>query len=109
MIDLLDGKAIYAKIDGLRQKRSWTIYELAKKAGVATTTLYNWRDRGSSPTLSLLDALCSALGISVLEFLTDEEEIIALNKELQELIAIWGTLSCEQKKYFLGLMKSINK
>ena len=107
MLDLLDGKAIYNKVDTIRLQKGWTIYELAKQAGVAPTTIYNWRDRCSSPTLSLLEAVCSALEISVIDFLMDENELMALTEEQQEVIRVWNTLSNEKKKSILNLMKTI--
>ncbi|MCM1439746.1 MAG: helix-turn-helix domain-containing protein [Roseburia sp.] len=81
MLDILDGKEIYKKVDDLRLGKGWTIYELAKKAGVSPTTIYNWRDRGSSPTLALLDAVCSAFEISVISLLINEEDLSALSEE----------------------------
>ena len=107
MLDLLDGKAIYNKVDAIRLQKGWTIYELAKQAGVAPTTIYNWRDRCSSPTLSLLEAVCSAFEISVIDFLMDEDELMALTEEQQEVIRVWNTLSNEKKKSILNLMKTI--
>lgn len=107
MLNLLDGKEIYEKVDSLRLKNGWTIYELAKKAGVAPTTIYNWRDRLSSPTLSLLEAVCSAFEISVIDFLLDENELMALTEEQQEVMRLWNTLSSEQKKSIINLMKSM--
>lgn len=107
MLDLLDGKAIYNKVDAIRLQKGWTIYELAKQAGVAPTTIYNWRDRCSSPTLSLLEAVCSAFEISVIDFLMDEDELMALTEEQQEVILVWNTLSNEKKKSILNLMKTI--
>lgn len=107
MIDLLNGKAIYEKADTLRKEKGWTIYEFAKKMGVAPTTLYNWRDRDSLPSLSLLDAACEALGISVIDFLLDDEERRALDNEQQEVMRLWSTLSKEQKMLILNLMKNM--
>lgn len=107
MLDLLSGKAIYDKVNSLRLEKGWTIYELAKKAGVAPTTIYNWRNRQSSPTLSLLDAVCSAFGISVIDFLLDADELMTLTEEQREVIRLWNTLSSGQKKSIIGLMKSM--
>lgn len=107
MLDLLDGKQIYDKVDALRLEKGWTIYELAKKAGVAPTTIYNWRDRLSSPTLSLLEAVCSAFEITVIDFLLNEDELMALTEVQKELIRVWNTLTGAQKKSILNLMKSI--
>lgn len=107
MLDLLNGKEIYYKVDALRLKKGWSIYTLAMKAGVAPTTIYNWRDRASSPSLSLLDAVCSALGISVIDFLLDGDKLTALTEEQKEVMRLWNTLSDEQKKSILNLMKSM--
>lgn len=107
MLDLLDGKEIYEKVDALRLEKGWTIYELAKKAGVAPTTIYNWRDRQSSPTLSLLDAVCSAFEITVIDFLLNEDELMSLTEEQKEVMRLWNTLSSEKKKSIITLMKSM--
>ncbi len=107
MLDLLSGKDIYDKVDTLRIEKGWTIYELAKQAGVAPTTIYNWRDRLSSPTLYLLESVCSAFEISVIDFLLDEDELIALTEEQKEVIRIWNTLSSEKKKSIINLMKTM--
>lgn len=107
MLDLLNEKEIYDKVDSLRIAKGWTIYELAKNAGVAPTTIYNWRDRLSSPSLSLLDAVCSAFGISVIDFLLDEDDLISLTEEQKEVIRLWNTLSSDQKKSIINLMKSM--
>ncbi len=106
MLDLLNNKEIYDKVDALRLAKGWTIYELAKNAGVAPTTIYNWRDRLSSPTLSLLDAVCSAFEISVIDFLSDGSEF-ALSEEQKEVMRLWTNLSSEQKKSIINLMKSM--
>lgn len=107
MLDLLDGKEIYDRVDALRLEKSWTVYELAKKAGVAPTTIYNWRDRRSSPTLSLLDAICSAFNMTVVEFLSDTDDLVALSQEQREVLRLWGALTSEQRKSILALMKSM--
>lgn len=107
MLDLSDGKEIYNKVEALRLEKGWTIYELAKKAGVAPTTIYNWRDRSSSPTLALLEAVCSAFEITVIDFLLDEDELMALTEEQKELMRLWNTLSSDQKKSIINLMKSM--
>lgn len=107
MLNLLDGNEIYQKVESLRIKKGWSIYELAKQAGVSSTTIYNWRNRLSSPTLSLLDAVCYAFGITVVEFLLNEDELSALSDEQQEILSLFNTLSYEQKKAVVELMKTM--
>ena len=103
MIDIYDSKALYAKIDAMRIAKGWNINQLAQQAGISSMALYHWRERQSSPTLALLDALCSALGTNIINFLMDEDDM-AENKELLEL---WYSLSPEQQKNIINLMKSM--
>ncbi|MDE7107856.1 MAG: helix-turn-helix domain-containing protein [Clostridiales bacterium] len=107
MIDLLDAKAVYERVDDLRAARGWTIYELAKRAGVSCTAIYNWRDRLSLPSLELLDAVCYAFGITVAEFMADDGDLVALTEEQQSLLQLWNTLTIEKKKSILNLMKTM--
>lgn len=107
MIDILDGKEIFEKVDSLRKAKGWSLYELAIKAGVSPTTIYNWRDRCSSPTLSLLDAVCAAFEITVIDFLLNEDELMSLTEEQKEVMKLWNTLSSEKKKSIINLMKNM--
>lgn len=103
MIDIYDSKALYDKIDALRKEKGLSINGLAQEAGISAMALYHWRERGSSPTLSVLDALCSALGTNLINFLMDENDV----SEHKELIGIWNRLSREQQKSMIALMKSM--
>ena len=103
MIDIYDSKALYDKIDAMRKEKGLSINGLAQEAGISAMALYHWRERGSSPTLSVLDALCSALGTDLIHFLMDENDI----SENKELLSIWNRLSREQQKRMLALMKSM--
>ncbi len=107
MIDILDSKELYNKVEDLMNKRGWTIYELAKRAGISPNTLYHWRDRNSSPTLSLLEAICSGFEISVIDFLLNEDDLTLLTTEQQELVTLYSTLSTSQKKSILNLMRNM--
>ena len=103
MIDIYDSKALYEKIDAMRKEKGLSINGLAQEAGISAMALYHWRERRSSPTLCVLDALCSALGTTLINFLMDEYDI----SENKELISVWNRLSREQQKNMIALMKSM--
>ena len=103
MIDIYDSKVMYDKIDAMRKEKGLSINSLAREAGISAMALYHWRERGSSPTLSVLDALCSALGTNLITFLMDENDI----SENKELISVWNRLSREQQERMIALMKSM--
>lgn len=103
MIDIYDSNALYNKIDAMRKEKGWSINRLAQEAGISAMALYHWRERGSSPTLSVLDALCSALGTTIVNFFLDENDVA----EHRELMEVWNRLNREQQRNMLALMKSM--
>ena len=105
MLDLLNGQELFNRADELRQKRGWSLYELAQHAGVSATTIYNWRDNLSIPSLQLLESICSAFDMSLYNFLLDENELMALTDEQKELVLLWNKLSRHQKNLVIDLMK----
>ena len=107
MLDLLDSKGIFERVESLRKAKGWSLYELAKQAAVPVSTLYNWKDRMHLPSLELLDALCYAFGISVVDFLLGDDGLIALTDEQRELIKLWNSLTPDKKKSILNLMKTM--
>ena len=107
MIDLLDGEAVYRRVDDLLKAKGWTIYELAKNAGVTNSTIYHWRDRKTLPSLELLDAVCYAFGISVVDFLLGDDGLLALTEEQNELMKLWNNLTREKKSAIINLMKTM--
>lgn len=107
MLDLLDSKGIIERVETLREARGWSLYELAKQAAVPVSTLYNWRDKKSLPTLELLDAVCYAFGISVVDFLMGDDGLLALTEEQNELMKLWNSLTCEKKSAIINLMKAM--
>lgn len=109
MIDVLDSVAIFEKADKLRLERGWSYYELATKANVSYSAIYNWRYRKSSPTLYLLESVCQAYGITLISFLLDEEEYADLTHEQKDLVTQWVTLTKEQKTAVLSLIKSMKR
>ena len=109
MLDLSDGKMLYEKIDKLREEKGWKIYKLAEVAGVSKSTIYNWRDRHSNPSLIVLDSLCGALGITIIDFLLDGDELMTLKDDQKTLLDEIGTLTEEQRKAVINLIKSFKR
>ena len=63
---------ILKRIDDLRKQRGWSINNLAMEAMLTQSTLNNLYSRGSEPKLSTLRAICSAFGISLAEFFSED-------------------------------------
>jgi transcriptional regulator with XRE-family HTH domain len=97
---------ILRRITALREARGWSDYRLAKEAGIPQSTLSNLYKRANSPTVSTLDAICAAFGISLSQFFAESGESPELTDEQRELLDKWVLLSPLQKEkvtaYILG-------
>lgn len=106
---MINSMSILKKIQYYKKEKGWSDYELAKRAGMSSNILHNWEIRKSVPSLNTLDALCDALGINIVSLFLDDTELTALTKEQREIINLWNTLSSEQKRNVISLIKSMNR
>ena len=83
------------RIDNLAMERGLSRYELAHKAGIPQSTLYNMFERHTLPKLDTLELICDALEVSLSDFFLfttkpgegqhiseDEILLLELNREL---------------------------
>lgn len=80
---------------------------LAKKVGLDPTTIYKIEANDSKPSLGSLESICAALGISLAEFFSEEEQ--SLGPEVQRLLGTVKKLSPEQIDYLQKLLDSLSK
>ena len=99
---------ILKKIKQLQAERGWSTYKLAKEAKIPQSTLSNLSRRNNSPTVSTLQAICQAFGISLAQFFSSLNED-TLTPEQCELLKNWALLSRLQKDkasaYIQGLLQ----
>lgn len=93
------------RIKELLDEREWTMYKLAKKSGVSQSTLSNMFTRNNDPSISTLEDICRAFGITLSQFFADEGELVALTKEQSDMLEKWSTLTSDQKSALLKLLK----
>ena len=68
------GRDIGKKIKSMRKAKHISQSELAKKAGIAQSTLSYIENGKKNPQFDTLSSICKGLGTSVLELLTYEEQ-----------------------------------
>ena len=83
------GVDIGSKILKKRQELHLTQSALAKKAGIAHSTLSYIEQGKKRPQFNTMSAICRVLGISVLELLTFDEQL-ATRKMFEETMAAQG-------------------
>ena len=97
----------HSKLRQLMTERGWTAYRLAKESGLSESTLANIFKRNTVPSISTLESVCSAFGISLAQFFA-ESEMVELTPELKELFDNWVSLTPEQKQAALHMIRAMN-
>ena len=87
-------------------ERGWTIYELAKRSGLAQTTLSNMWKRNTEPTIPSLRAICDGFGITLAQFFA-EDGMVELTPEQRTIFTRWAALSPEQKEMLMNLVSAM--
>ncbi|MFI3255697.1 MAG: helix-turn-helix transcriptional regulator [Eubacteriales bacterium] len=95
------------KIAELMTERNWTEYRLAKEANLPKSTVTNLFKRNNQPTVTTLESLCVAFGITLSQFFSESEETVALTQEQSRLLKHWGKLPDQQKKDLLQLIEHL--
>lgn len=92
----------------LQNQRGWSDYKIAKEAGLSPNTVSNIYRRNNTPSLTTLEALCKAFGITMSQFFA-EDEMVELSPELRNLFEKWTALSVEQKNAIWQVMNTYEK
>lgn len=62
---------MYKKFAMLLEETNKTIYRVSTDTGIATATLYDWRDGRSKPKVDKLSVLAKYFGVSIEYFLEE--------------------------------------
>lgn len=63
---------MYEKFAGLLLKNNKTIYRVCVDTGIATATIYDWRDGKSTPKADKIKKIADYFGVSMEYFYEDE-------------------------------------
>ena len=85
------------KIDKLMADRKWSDYKLAIESGLSSSTIANLRRRNTLPSIPTLEAICSAFGISLAQFFSEDMTYVHLNSEQKDFFDKWVSLTDKQK------------
>ena len=100
---------ILKKINKLRIDRNWSVYRLSVESGISQSTLTNMFNRETLPSITTLECLCNAFGITMSEFFKDENDNTNPSAEESELLALYNSLSKPEKESTLVLLRAISK
>lgn len=70
---------VIKRIDNLMKEREWSDYKLAAESGLSSSTIANIHRRNTVPSIPALEAICSAFGITLAQFFSDNNFTVQLN------------------------------
>ena len=101
---------VLKKINKLRIDRGWSVYRLSEEAGLAQSTIINMFNRETLPSLTTLESICSAFGISLSDFFAeDTSETNDLDCIKEEFEHIYDGLSPSNRRIIFELMKMLSE
>ena len=100
-------KDILSVITAYRQERGWTEYQLAERSGLPQSTISSWYRKSMTPSLSSLEKICQAFGITLSQLFAQEQTPVTLTESQQKLLERWSRLSPEQQQAIFQLIDSM--
>ena len=79
---------ILKKINKMCLDRDWSIYRLSVESGVPQSTLANMFNRETLPSITTLESICVAFGITMSEFFKEEVDL-KNNEAEKELLTLF--------------------
>lgn len=72
---------VIKKLNSLRLERNMSVYRLAELSGLNQSTLANTFSRGTVPSIKNLELICDALGCTLAQFFTEDEQYMELTPQ----------------------------
>ena len=91
------------RLQFLMDERHWTIYRVAKEAGIPWSTVRNMFKRNTEPSLSTLECICKGMGITLAQFF-DFDHTMGLSEPQQLLLSQWNLLNEKEKALVASLI-----
>ena len=98
---------VLKRINSLRLEREWSVYRLSIESGIPQSTITNMFNRETLPSITTLEQLCAAFGITMAEFFTEPTQ--ESNCAEEELINAYHALSDEMQSTVLALVKELKR
>lgn len=101
----MDNESILKKIEELMEIRGMSRYKLSKLSGIKQSTLTTMLNKRSVVSVSNLEKICHAFGISMSDFFAMLEGKRPQNGCLDFPSSEWEPLSTEHKQMLVGIMQ----
>ena len=101
---------ILGKITSLRIERNWSEYQLSLRSGLTQSTISSWYRKNTLPSISSLERICNAFGISLSQFFQedDEKQRILGEKEIR-LMRYMEMLDPKQAELIISVAEAMSR
>mgnify|MGYP002869331421 CR=1 FL=1 len=99
---------VKARLKQLMDERGWTIYRVAKEAGIPWSTVRNMFKRNTEPSIATLECLCKGMGMTLPQFF-DTDNTMGLSSEQAEILQQWSRLQEKDRRLISELVDSLNE
>ena len=96
------------RLQQLMEERGWTIYKVAKEAGIPWSTVRNMFKRNTEPSIATLESICNGMGMTLPQFF-DVNNQMGLTDEQRQLIQQWSRLNDRNKRLVSELVDALNE
>lgn len=100
---------IVDRIEMLCKKRNISRYRLARRSGLALSSVSTLLNRKSVPTIYTLEKICNGLGVTLAQFFSVDNARPNLTKEQEEFLLILDEFSDEEKARLSAFMQGMRK
>lgn len=100
---------VIQRIDDIMKERGWSYYKLSIESGLSSSTITNIYRRNTVPSITTLEAICNAFGITLSQFFAEEDAFVQLSPEQKEMFDNWLCLSESQKKIVAEIIEEFKK
>lgn len=94
-------------IEKHKNARHWTTHHMALEADINPTTILNWINRNTVPSVEAIEKLCQAFGITMSEFFNESGDISYLTEEQKQLLNKWNCLHKNEKCHLLEFITAL--
>lgn len=100
---------VIQKLNKLRLERDMSVYRLAELSGINQSTLANTFSRGTVPSVKHLETICEALGVTLAQFFTEDEEPMRLTPQEENLVNFYRKMPATVKESIDNIVNNTYK
>ena len=98
---------VKARLRELMEERGWTIYRVAKEAGIPWSTVRNMFKRNTEPSISTLECICDGMGLTLSQFF--DLQYNGLDHRQQKVVDKWDSLNERDQNLVLELIDALGE